>query len=45
MYGDGLYVRDWMYVLDHCEGIDFVLHNGRTRAKPITSAAATSATT
>jgi len=28
MYGDGKYVRDWMYVLDHCEGIDFALHNG-----------------
>ena len=29
MYGDGLYVRDWMYVLDHCEGIDTVLHKGK----------------
>jgi dTDP-glucose 4,6-dehydratase len=28
MYGDGLYMRDWMYVLDHCEGIDLVLHKG-----------------
>jgi dTDP-glucose 4,6-dehydratase len=28
LYGDGKYVRDWMYVLDHCEGIDFVLHHG-----------------
>lgn len=28
MYGDGKYVRDWMYVLDHCEGIDLVLHKG-----------------
>jgi dTDP-glucose 4,6-dehydratase len=28
MYGDGKYVRDWLHVLDHCEGIDFVLHNG-----------------
>jgi len=28
MYGDGMYVRDWMYVLDHCEGIDFALHTG-----------------
>jgi dTDP-glucose 4,6-dehydratase len=28
MYGDGKYIRDWMYVLDHCEGIDFALHNG-----------------
>lgn len=29
IYGDGQYTRDWMYVLDHCEGIDFVLHNGQ----------------
>ena len=29
VYGDGKYVRDWMYVLDHCEGIDLVLHKGQ----------------
>jgi dTDP-glucose 4,6-dehydratase len=29
MYGDGKYVRDWMYVLDHCEGIDLALHKGQ----------------
>lgn len=29
VYGDGKYVRDWMYVVDHCEGIDFVLHHGQ----------------
>src|SRR5204862_3574723 len=28
VYGDGLYVRDWIYVLDHCTGIDAVLHQG-----------------
>jgi len=28
IYGDGLYVRDWIYVLDHCRAIDFVLHKG-----------------
>lgn len=28
VYGDGKYVRDWMYVMDHCEGIDTVLHKG-----------------
>jgi dTDP-glucose 4,6-dehydratase len=28
MYGDGMYVRDWMHVLDHCSGIDLVLHKG-----------------
>jgi dTDP-glucose 4,6-dehydratase len=29
LYGDGLNVRDWIYVLDHCEAIDFVLHEGQ----------------
>lgn len=28
VYGDGLYVRDWLYVLDHCEAIDAIIHNG-----------------
>ena len=28
LYGDGLNVRDWIYVLDHCEAIDIVLHKG-----------------
>jgi dTDP-glucose 4,6-dehydratase len=28
LYGDGLQVRDYQYVLDHCEGIDLVLHKG-----------------
>jgi len=28
VYGDGLYVRDWLYVQDHCKGIDLVLKNG-----------------
>lgn len=29
VYGDGLYVRDWLYVEDHCSAIDAVLHKGR----------------
>jgi dTDP-glucose 4,6-dehydratase len=29
LYGDGLNVRDWIYVLDHCEAIDVVLHRGK----------------
>lgn len=29
LYGDGLNVRDWIYVLDNCEAIDLVLHKGR----------------
>lgn len=28
IYGDGLYVRDWIYVEDHCKAIDFVIHKG-----------------
>ena len=28
IYGDGLQMRDYQYVLDHCEGIDLVLHRG-----------------
>ena len=29
VYGDGLYVRDWLYVEDHCRAIDAVLTNGK----------------
>lgn len=29
VYGDGLNVRDWLYVYDHCSAIDAVLHYGR----------------
>jgi len=28
VYGDGLYVRDWLYVLDHCEAIDIIIQKG-----------------
>jgi dTDP-glucose 4,6-dehydratase len=28
LYGDGMQVRDWLYVDDHCECIDLVLHKG-----------------
>ena len=28
LYGDGLNVRDWLHVLDHCRAIDLVLHKG-----------------
>ena len=28
IYGDGLYVRDWIHVRDHCAAIDGVLHHG-----------------
>ena len=30
IYGDGKNIRDWLYVLDHCKGIDLVYHNGKT---------------
>ncbi len=29
IYGDGLYVRDWLYVEDHCRGIDTVIKKGK----------------
>ncbi len=29
IYGDGLYVRDWIYVEDHCKALDVVLHQGK----------------
>jgi len=29
VYGDGLNVRDWLYVYDHCAAIDTVLHKGK----------------
>ena len=29
IYGDGKNVRDWIYVEDHCDGVDFVCQNGR----------------
>ncbi|MDR1243837.1 MAG: dTDP-glucose 4,6-dehydratase [Endomicrobium sp.] len=29
VYGDGLNVRDWLYVYDHCAAIDVVLHKGK----------------
>jgi dTDP-glucose 4,6-dehydratase len=29
IYGDGLNVRDWLHVEDHCRGIDLVIKNGR----------------
>src|SRR5262245_48442741 len=29
VYGDGLQVRDWLYVLDHCEALRRILERGR----------------
>ena len=28
IYGKGLNVRDWLYVLDHCKAVDLIFHNG-----------------
>ncbi|WP_346682217.1 dTDP-glucose 4,6-dehydratase [Megasphaera stantonii] len=28
VYGDGLNVRDWLYVEDHCRAIDLIIHQG-----------------
>jgi dTDP-glucose 4,6-dehydratase len=30
IYGDGMNVRDWLYVLDHAKGIDLAFHQGRS---------------
>jgi dTDP-glucose 4,6-dehydratase len=32
VYGDGLNVRDWLYVLDHCDAVRLVLERGRPGA-------------
>lgn len=29
VYGDGLNVRDWLYVEDHCKAIDLIIHSNR----------------
>lgn len=29
IYGDGMNVRDWLHVYDHCQAIDLVLHKGK----------------
>ncbi|MBQ4801432.1 dTDP-glucose 4,6-dehydratase [Aquimarina sp. MMG015] len=29
IYGDGKNIRDWLYVLDHCKGINLVLEKGK----------------
>lgn len=29
VYGEGLNVRDWLYVEDHCRAIDLIVHNGK----------------
>lgn len=29
IYGQGLNIRDWLYVLDHCKAIDLIYHTGK----------------
>lgn len=29
VYGEGLNIRDWLYVEDHCKAIDMIIHGGR----------------
>lgn len=29
VYGEGLNVRDWLYVENHCKAIDLIIHKGR----------------
>ncbi len=29
IYGDGMYVRDWIHVRDHCAAVDAILHHGQ----------------
>jgi len=29
IYGDGSNIRDWLYVIDHCRGIDLAFHHGK----------------
>ena len=45
VYGDGMNVRDWLYVRDHAEALWLVLTRGRDSARPTTSAATTNGRT
>lgn len=29
VYGDGMNIRDWLYVEDHCQAIDLIIHRGK----------------
>ena len=41
VYGEGMNVRDWLYVEDHCKAIDLVIRKGQRRVRFTTSAATT----
>jgi dTDP-glucose 4,6-dehydratase len=38
IYGNGMQVRDWIYVEDHCSAIDLILKNGEAGEKYLVSA-------
>ncbi|MCI4351776.1 MAG: dTDP-glucose 4,6-dehydratase [Thermoplasmata archaeon] len=38
LYGDGRHVRDWIYVVDHCEAIDLIAHRGTLGSTYLVSA-------
>ena len=40
LYGEGLNIRDWLHVMDHCRGIDVDHRTRNGRARCTTSAAA-----
>jgi dTDP-D-glucose 4,6-dehydratase len=45
VYGDGMNVRDWLFVEDHCSAIRAVLDRMAASGRPTTSAATASART
>ncbi len=45
VYGDGMQIRDWLYVKDHCSAIRRVLEAPAGWARPTTSAAGTKSPT
>ncbi len=38
LYGDGKNVRDWIYVIDHCEAVDLIAHRGQVGSTYLVSA-------
>ena len=30
VYGDGMYTRNWIYIEDNCQALDFILHRGKS---------------
>ena len=38
VYGDGMQIRDWLYVEDHCKAIDMVCNGGKVRRSTMSAA-------